>query len=291
MQTTIAEVPVTSYTPVRRAILRIFHFRSAFIGLVIVLFYTVVALFAQRLSPYSPVDQHAKDRLQAPNATYVLGTDEFGRDILSRIIFGARNSLRISVFSVSVACLLGTVLGMVAGYTGGLNDNIIMRVMDLLFAFPSVLLALFIVTALGPGPRNTILAISIVYTPIFARVARAPVLVIKTEEFVLAARALGAGHLRTLVRHILPNIFAPILVQISLALSWVMLTEASLSFLGLGTIPPNPSWGSMLSESRTLMELAPWTAVFPGLALMLGVLGFSLLGDGLRDMLNPRMYK
>ncbi len=269
--------------------MRIFRYRSAVIGLILVVMYVGVALFAQFIAPYSPIDQHPKDRLQPPNATYLLGTDEFGRDILSRLIFGAQNSLIVSVSSVAVACFFGTILGMVSGYTGGLQDNVIMRLMDLLFAFPSVLLALFIVTALGPGARNTILAISIVYTPIFARVARAPVLVIKTEEYVLASRALGSGHPRILSRHILPNISAPILVQVSLALSWVMLTEASLSFLGLGTIPPNPSWGSMLSDSRILMELAPWTAIFPGLAIMFGVLGFSMLGDGLRDMLDPRL--
>jgi peptide/nickel transport system permease protein len=274
-----------------KAIKHLFRFRSAVIGLVLVAIYISVALLANIIAPYDPTDQHPKDRMQSPSAAYLMGTDEFGRDILSRLIFGARNSLTVSFFTVTAACLLGTTLGMVAGYVGGTTDNMVMRVMDILLAFPSILLALFIVTALGPGARNTIMAISIVYTPIFARVARGPVLVVKNEEFVIAGRALGASHPRTLVRHILPNITAPILVQISLALSWVMLTEASLSFLGLGTIPPNPSWGSMLSDSRMLMELAPWTAIFPGLALMFGVLGFSMLGDGLRDMLDPRLRK
>lgn len=272
-----------------KAVKRLFHYRSALVGLVLILLYLVVAVFANVLAPHSPIDQSPKDQLQPPNVTYRLGTDEMGRDILSRIMFGARYSLIVSVGSVSIACLLGTFLGMVAGYVGGLNDSIIMRVMDVLFAFPAVLLALFIVTALGPGAPNTILAIAIVYTPIFARVVRGPILVTKCQEFILAAQALGAGHTRILARHLLPNITAPILVQISLALSWVMLTEASLSFLGLGTIPPNPSLGSMLSDSRRLMELAPWTAVFPGLAIMLGVLGFSLLGDGLRDLLDPHL--
>jgi peptide/nickel transport system permease protein len=270
---------------------RILRFPSAVIGLCLVTIFVGVSLLANVVSPYDPTDQHSKARLQPPNATYILGTDEFGRDILSRLIFGARNSLIVSVSSVALACLLGTALGMIAGYAGGLNDNIIMRLMDLLFAFPAILLALFIVTALGPGARNTILAISIVYTPIFARVARGPVLIIKNREYVQACRALGANHPRILLRHLLPNIFPPILVQISLALSWVMLTEASLSFLGLGTIPPSPSFGSMLSDSRLLMELAPWTAIFPGLGLMLGVMGFSMLGDGLRDMLDPRLRK
>jgi peptide/nickel transport system permease protein len=269
--------------------MRLFRYRSAIYGLLLVALFLGVALLANALAPYSPISQHPKDRLQPPSAGYWLGTDEFGRDILSRIIYGVRNSLIVSVFSVSIACVMGTFLGTVAGYVGGLGDNIIMRMMDILFAFPALLLALFIVTALGPGAQNTILAIAIVYTPIFARVVRGPILVVKTEEFVLAARALGSGHGRILARHILPNITAPILVQISLALSWVMLTEASLSFLGLGTIPPNPSLGSMLSDSRPLMELAPWTAVFPGVAIMLGVLGFSLLGDGLRDMLDPHL--
>jgi len=269
--------------------MRFLRYRSAVIGLVIVMTYLVVALFAKTLAPYSPVDQHPQDRMLPPNAAYLLGTDEFGRDILSRLMYGATNSLRVAVFSVLFACFAGTTLGMVAGYTGALPDSVIMRVMDLLFAFPSILLALFIVTALGPGSRNTILAISIVYTPIFARVARGPVLALKTREFVQAALALGARHSRILLRHILPNLMPPILVQVSLALSWAMLTEAGLSFLGLGTIPPNPSWGSMLSDARLLMELAPWTAVFPGLAIMFGVLGFNLLGDGLRDFLDPRL--
>jgi peptide/nickel transport system permease protein len=268
---------------------RLVRYRSAQIGLFLVTLYVVVALFAPVLAPFSPIDQHVKDRLQPPNSTYLLGTDEFGRDILSRLMFGATNSLRVSVISVAIACLLGTLLGMVSGYAGGLADMIIMRVMDLFFAFPAILLALSIVAALGPGTLNTILAIAVVYTPIFARVARGPVLATKLMEFVEAARAIGASHGGILMRHILPNITAPILVQVSLALSWAMLTEAGLSFLGLGTVPPDPSWGSMLSDSRTLMELAPWTAIFPGLAIMFGVLGFNLLGDGLRDALDPRL--
>ncbi len=262
---------------------------SAQIGLFLVVVYVAVALFAGIVAPYSPIEQHPKDRLQEPSSTYVLGTDEFGRDILSRLMHGATNSLRVALISVALACVLGTGLGMVAGYAGGLFDNIIMRVMDLFFAFPAILLALSIVAALGPGVNNTILAISVVYTPIFARVARGPVLSIKEMEFVQAARSTGAQHPRILLRHVLPNTIAPVIVQISLALSWAMLTEAGLSFLGLGTIPPAPSWGSMLSESRRLMELAPWMAIAPGVAIMLGVLGFNLLGDGLRDALDPRL--
>ena len=272
-----------------KTLLRFLRYRSSQIGLALVLIYIVVALFAGIIAPYSPIEQHAKDRLQEPNANYLLGTDEFGRDILSRLMHGATNSLRIAVISVTVACLLGATLGMTSGYFGGLFDNAMMRVMDLFFAFPAILLALTIVAALGPGAVNTILAISVVYTPIFARVARGPVLLLKSTEFVQAAHAIGSRHPRILLRHILPNALAPIIVQITLALSWAMLTEAGLSFLGLGTIPPAPSWGSMLSESRKMMEIAPWMAVFPGLAIMLGVLGFNLLGDGLRDALDPRL--
>jgi peptide/nickel transport system permease protein len=268
---------------------RLLKYPSARMGLALVLAYVIVALFAGVLAPYSPLDQHTKDRLQAPSTTYWLGTDDFGRDILSRLMHGATNSLRVAILSVVFACVLGSGLGMIAGYTGGMMDNALMRVMDMFFAFPAILLALTIVAALGPGASNTILAIAVVYTPIFARVARGPVLSLRQMEFVEAARATGDRLPRILLRHILPNAIAPIIVQISLALSWAMLTEAGLSFLGLGTIPPAPSWGSMLSDSRKLMEIAPWMAVFPGLAIMLGVLGFNLLGDGLRDALDPRM--
>ncbi|MBI5305218.1 MAG: ABC transporter permease [Chloroflexi bacterium] len=273
----------------KRKLPRLLRYKSAVIGLVLVALYLIVATFAGVLAPYSPIEQRAPDRLQEPNAKYLLGTDEFGRDILSRLMHGATSSLRIALLAVSLATLLGTTIGMLSGYAGGIADNAIMRVMDLFFAFPAILLALSIVAALGPGANNTILAIAVVYTPIFARVARGPVLATKEMEFVSAARCVGAKHLRILTRHILPNMVAPIIVQVSLALSWAMLTEAALSFLGLGTQPPQPSWGSMLSESRRMMEIAPWMAVSPGMAIMLGVLGFNLLGDGLRDALDPRL--
>ncbi|MGA2112490.1 MAG: ABC transporter permease [Anaerolineales bacterium] len=195
----------------------------------------------------------------------------------------------IALSSIAIALFFGTVLGMIAGYFGGAADSIIMRIMDMFFAFPSLLLALFIVTALGPGAGNTILAIALVYLPIFARVARAPVLTLKEREFVQAAVLIGARDSRILVRHILPNLLAPLIVTATLALSWAVLTEAGLSFLGLGTVPPNPSWGSMLSDSKTLMEFAPWTTIFPGLAILFCVLGFNFLGDGLRDVLDPRI--
>lgn len=262
---------------------------SGLIGLVLVLVYLIIALFAVKISPYSPLAQHPVDMLQAPNSHYWLGTDEFGRDILSRLMRGATNSLRVAIFAVVLAGGVGSVLGIVAAYYGGWWDNVIMRVMDLLFAFPALLLALAIAAALGPGAINTILAIAVVYLPIFARVGRGSVLGIKELEYVDAARTIGASHSQIIWRHILPNALAPTIVQTSLALSWAMLTEASLSFLGLGTMPPQPSWGSMLNDGRTLMELAPWLVIAPGLALLLGVLGFNLLGDGLRDALDPRL--
>jgi len=263
--------------------------KSGMLGLTIILVYLVVAIFAVRLAPYSPIEQNAGDRLQAPSATHLLGTDEFGRDILSRLMHGATNSLRIALISVSISFVIGTFLGVIGGYFGGWLDNLIMRIADLLFSFPAILLALSIAAALGPGMRNTILAISVVYLPIFARVARGAVLIIKDMDYIEAARSLGARPPMIIGTHILPNAIAPSIVQVSLALSWSILTEAALSFLGLGTLPPNPSWGSMLSESRTLMEIAPWMAFSPGMAIMLGVLGFNLFGDGLRDVLDPRM--
>ncbi len=263
---------------------------SAVVGLIIITFYVVVALFATWLAPYSAAGQNPQDRLQSPNSRYWVGTDEFGRDIFSRLMFGATNSLTVALISVSLAFAGGTMIGTISGYVGGGTDNVIMRLVDLMFAFPALLLALAIAAALGPGLRNTVIAIAVVYLPIFARVARGSVLLLKGLEFVEASRSLGVGHVRMVFRHILPNAIAPSLVQLSLAFSWAILTEAALSFLGLGTIPPNPSWGSMLSDSRTMMELAPWMAVAPGLAIMFCVLGFNLLGDGVRDILDPHLH-
>jgi peptide/nickel transport system permease protein len=256
---------------------------------VIILTFLIIAAFSSVLAPYSPIEQHPKDRLQPPSAQYWLGTDEFGRDQLSRLMHGATQSLTVALMSVSISFMLGTLIGVFSGYLGGWTDNVVMRGADLLFAFPAILLALFVAAALGPGTRNTIIAITVVYLPIFARVARSSVLTIKPLEFISASLSQGGSKTWVVFRHILPNSLAPSIVQLSLAFSWAVLTEASLSFLGLGTTPPTPSWGSMLSESRTLMEIAPWLAIFPGVAIMLAVLGFNLLGDGLRDVLDPRV--
>jgi peptide/nickel transport system permease protein len=269
---------------------RLLRNRSGLIGLILILLYLVAALAGSiGLMPYPPNEQHPVDRMQSPSSQYWMGTDIFGRDVFSRVIRGATNSLKVGLRSVAAASMVGITIGAVAGYVGGQFDNVIMRIMDVFFAFPAILLALVIVAALGPGMRNTILAIAVVYTPIFARVARGPTLTVKAKEYVLAACSIGTRHATVLRTHILPNITAPLIVQVSLALSWAILTEAGLSFLGLGAQPPEPSWGNMLSESRTLLELAPWLAIFPGLAIMFAVLGFNLLGDGLRDVLDPRM--
>lgn len=255
----------------------------------IALFLVVAVCGALGLTPYPPDKPAPRDRLQAPTPAHLLGTDLFGRDVASRLMQGAGNSLYVAVSAVTFATLLGTLIGVLAGFVDGLTDIVTMRVMDVFFAFPALLLALVIVSILGTGINNAIIAIAIVYTPIFARVARGPVLSLKEMEFVLAARCVGMADHRVLLRHILPNMIAPLIVQVSLALSWALLTEASLSFLGLGTQPPQASWGVMLSEGRTIAERAPWLIFFPGVAIVLGVLGFNLLGDGLRDTLDPRL--
>lgn len=285
-------VAAADFGPAREASLfrRLLRNYSGAVGLVIVSIFAVVALLgAAGITPHPPAQQFTRDRLQPPSQQYIMGTDLFGRDVASRLMEGAANSLRVALVSVALSGTIGTLLGVAAGYFGGAVDNVIMRVMDVFFAFPALLLALVVVTVLGPGLNNATIAIAIVYTPIFARVARGPVLSVKEMEFVTAARCLGAQDWRLLSRHVLPNTLAPLIVQVTLALSWALLTEASLSFLGLGTQPPAASWGVMLSESRGISERAPWLMVYPGIAIMLGVLGFNLLGDGLRDTLDPRM--
>ncbi len=270
---------------------RLLRNRGGLVGLLLVGLFVATALLSNVWTPYPYLETHPRDRLQGPSAQYQLGTDEQGRDILSRLMRGAFTSLTIAVSAVALATALGLLIGLLAGFFGGAVDQVSMRLMDILFAFPAILLALGIAAALGPGRFNTVIAIAIVYIPIFARVTRGPVLSVKETEFVTAAQAVGVGTPGLLARHILPNITAPIIVQVSLALSWAILTEASLSFVGLGTQLPEPSWGNMLNESRRLLEFAPWMAIFPGLAIMIAVLGFNLLGDSLRDVLDPRLRK
>ncbi len=257
------------------------------LGLVLVILYAAVALTVPLLPLRDPLLPSTL-RLAGPSADFPLGTDALGRDVLSRILFGARLSMQVALVSVAIASLVGGALGLVSGYLGGVVDLVIGRVMDVFFAFPAILLALGIVAALGPDPRNVILAIGVVYTPIFARVVRGQALAFKAREFVEAARAVGATPTRIVMRHIVPNLLSTLIVQVSLALSWAVLTEGALSFLGLSAQPPAPSWGVMLNEGRQYLEFASHLAIFPGLAIMIAVLGFNLLGDGLRDALDPQ---
>jgi peptide/nickel transport system permease protein len=281
-------LPPTEH-PLRGVGRRFMHNWIGMAGAAIVVLCILVAVFAPLIAPYGPEETLPNWKLYPPNEFFLFGTDEFGRDVLSRIIFGARISLEVGLISVSLALLVGASAGFLAGFFGGWLDGVTMRCMDVLFAFPAILLAIGIMAVLGTGIVNAMLAIGIVYAPSFARLARASVLTLKGMEFVQAARVLGLGELGILVRHVLPNVLAPMIVQTSFSLSTAILTEASLSFLGLGTPPSVPSWGSMLSSSRRYVELDPWPAIFPGLAIMLLVLGFNLFGDGLRDVLDPRL--
>ena len=263
--------------------------RLAMIGGVIIVLLIVVAVFGSSLSPYDPIEMDFEARLAVPSWQHPFGTDDFGRDVLSRVLDGAAVSLQVGIIAVSISMVVGTLLGAVSGYYGGWLDEIIMRAMDILFAFPAILLAIAILAALGPGIRNAMIAIGIVYTPIFARITRGSVLTVREEVFVKAARSIGSNDRRIIFTHILPNVLAPVIVETTLSLAFAILAEAALSFLGLGTQPPDPSWGRMLSESRGFIQDAPWLGIFPGLAIMLTVMGFNFLGDGLRDALDPKM--
>lgn len=270
----------------------VFCHPSGKIGGTIVLIYIFIALLAVfGATPYDPLTQFRLDRLHAPSANYWMGTDLFGRDMTSRLMSGIAKSFTIAFLSVAVATLLGTVLGLMSAWFYSVWGGIIMRSMDVLLAFPAILLALLIVTVVGPGQWTSIVAIGIVYTPIFTRVVRAPALSLKEREFVDAARTFGSSTYYILTRHLLLNLVAPLTVQVTLALAWALLTEAGLSFLGLGIQPPTPSLGLMLSDSRNLMELAPWLMIFPSITIMVSILGFNLLGDALRDILDPKMRK
>jgi peptide/nickel transport system permease protein len=270
-------------------IARLIRAPLAMTGAAIVTVYVAAAIAAPLLAPGDPLAMHADALLAHPSPRYPFGTDQFGRDLLSRLLYGSRASLAVAAGSVALSLAAGGTAGVLAGYHGGALDNVLMRVMDVVFAFPAILLAIAIMAVAGTSLGNVVLAIGIVYTPQFARVARASVLETRTLEYVEAAGALGARTPRILARHILPNISAVLIVQTSLSLSFAILTESALSFLGLGTQPPTPSWGNMLADARRFMVTAPWTAIYPGAAIALIVLGFNVLGDGLRDLLDPRL--
>jgi peptide/nickel transport system permease protein len=265
--------------------------RSGMVGLIITLFLAVVAILAPLLAPFDPLEMHAADRFHAPSVTYPFGTDEFGRDILSRIILGTRVAFSVGLISIGIATLAGVTIGLITGYVEGKFDAVVMRFFDALLAFPAILLAIVILAVLGPGSLNAILAIAIVNIPAFGRLTRANVLVEKNKDYVDAARAVGSRPQRIIFRNILPNVVSTLLVQITVSLAAAVLLESALSFLGLGTPLPAPSWGSMLSIGRGYLTIAPWYGIFPGLAITLMVMGFYLLGDGLRDALDPRRQK
>ena len=273
----------------RRFFGRLVRNRIGFIGFVLCVLVLGSAALAPFLTTHDPYRQSIRERLQGPSERHVLGTDNFGRDLYSRILHGYRTSIATAVGAVALATLVGGSAGLTAAYAGGWTDRLIMRVMDVLLAFPIILLAIAVLAVLGPGSVNTGLAIGIVYTPIFARLARGPALTVLSWDYVSAARALGARAPRIVLQHVLPNIAAPLMVQVTLSLSTAILVEASLSFLGLGTQPPIPSLGLMLSDSRDFMLLSPWTSVFSGLAILVASFGFNLFGDGLRDLLDPAL--
>jgi peptide/nickel transport system permease protein len=272
------------------AVLRgVWHDRNGRIGLVVTgVLVLLAAVAVLGLTPHDPLDQHPADQLQGPSASYWFGTDQFGRDVAARTFAGIAASLRVALLSVAIAAVVGSIAGVASGYLGGAWDQLVGRLTDVLFAFPAILLALAVIAALGRGWFNTAIAIAIVYIPIFVRVARGPTLAVRELEYVAACRTLGFSGPRILFRHVLPNVSAPIVVQVALALSWAILTEAGLSFLGLGTQPPDPSLGLMVSEARNLVSTAWWTMAFPALAIVVAVIGLNLLGDGLRTALDPK---
>jgi len=257
------------------------------IGAVVILLTVLIAVAAPLVAPYSPSEQKAQ-RLLAPSGAHLMGTDELGRDTLSRIIYGARVSLQVGIIAVLIAVVIGTVLGVVTGYFGGRVDTIIMRFVDIMFAFPGLILAIVIAGLLGPSRRNAMIAIGIVQIPVYARLMRAQVLTLKDLDFVAAARALGASPARLIGRHLLPNLLNPLIVQISLSAAAAMLAEATLSFLRLGAQPPTADWGFMMNTGARFLNNDPWLALGPGLAISIAVFGFNWLGDALRDALDPR---
>lgn len=263
--------------------------KIALLGTGIVFGFIILALFGPQLAPQGINEQNLSNRLLAPSADHWFGTDDFGRDIFSRVVHGARISLWVGFFSVILSVIVGSVLGIVAGYYGKWVDTIISRIFDIMLAFPSILLAIAVVAVLGPSLQNALIAIAIINVPNFGRLIRSKVLSIKEEEYITAAKAIGMRDMRILFSHILPNSMTPVVVQGTLAIATAIIEAAALGFLGLGAQAPAPEWGKMLADARIYLLNAPWTMVFPGLAIMLTVLGFNLMGDGLRDALDPKM--
>lgn len=268
---------------------RLWHTRLSGIGLGIVGLVLLAAVCAPAVAPYDPSAKNTRILLQAPTGDHLFGTDELGRDTFTRVLYGARISLQVGVIAVGISLVIGVALGLLAGYAGGFVDGLIMRIMDGLLAFPALVLALGITAILGPSLNNVMIAIGVTGVPSFARLVRGQVLTVRSLDYARAAEAIGAGHARIMLRHILPNVTAPIIVNASISVAAAILAEAGLSFLGLGVQPPTPSWGSMLNTAKGYMQRAPWVAIAPGTAIFLTVLGFNFLGDAIRDALDPRL--
>ncbi|MCL4554776.1 MAG: ABC transporter permease [Actinobacteria bacterium] len=268
---------------------RLLKNRLAVVGALIVAGLVIVAAAAPLIAPYDPIEQNLPEQLKGPGPGHLFGTDDFGRDIFSRVVYGARVTIQVGVISVAIGLIAGVALGLLAGFYGGLADSIIMRVMDVLLAFPGILLAIAIMAVLGQGLQNAMIAVGTVAIPTYARLVRSAVLSVKENEYIEAARAIGNSAPRVLAGHVLPNILAPIIVQSTLGLAYAILEAAALGFLGLGAQRPFPEWGLMLNDAQRFFLLSPHIAAFPGLAIMVTVLGFNLLGDGLRDVLDPRL--
>jgi len=291
----VREVAGTHASPSSRRVTRgwaVSRGRPALIvGGAIVVAIVLIALLAPWLVRYPPTEFHVKDRLAPPSADYWFGTDEFGRDVYSRVMIGTRLSILIGFVAMAVCMGVGTPLGLLAGYVGGRTDEVLMRGLDILMSFPSIIFGMLILTLTSPGPLKTAVAVGIVYAPTIARIARSVTLSIKEEDYVAAARSRGESHLYILFGEILPNTWAPLTVEASLRVTFAILAAAALSFLGLGAQPPDTDWGLMIAEARKFMTVAPWIALFPGAAMCLTVVGLNLLGDGLRDALDPRLAR
>ena len=286
--TSLLKTDAAVETPVRRALRRLFRRKGAIVGLAIILLFLAVAVFAPLLSPYDPVVQSWTSVRKAPSLLHWFGTDDVGRDILVRVMFGARASLMAGVISVGIALTIGVPLGLTAGYLGGFTDGLISRITDAMLACPFLILAIALAAFLGPSLGNAMIAIGVTTTPIIVRLTRGQVMAVKYEEYIEAASAVGNPRWRIAIVHILPNILPTLLVQATLSIATAIIAEAALSFLGLGQQPPAPSWGSMLNSAQRFLVNEPWMAVWPGLAIFLTVLSFNLVGDGLRDALDPR---
>ena len=265
------------------------RWRLVLLGGLLVGIILCAAIFAPWIAPYSPLELDVTQMLQGPSAAHWLGTDELGRDVLSRAIYAARVSMQVALLAVSVGLVGGTLIGMTAAYFGGIVEQILMRAMDLLFSFPAILLAVVLMASLGTSVLNAMVAIGIVFIPGFSRLARASTQAVLRQQYIEAARSIGMSDARIIFREILPNIMAPLMVEAAVAFAYAVLLESALSFLGLGAQPPDPSWGNMLSTGRGFMAQAPWLSIVPGMAMFICVLGFNLLGDGLRDVTDPHM--